>query len=221
MADLLDVLTLQEAKRELRIPQATITFDTNELPLAITAASRRMDDIFGPFVTRAFTRTVLAPSGDLFLDVPPGSPTFTVTLSTVTEYTSGTATVLTAEDFDTSGTYRWDPSLGRVLRRASWAGTSWGLQEVILAGTWGRYANTAAVGAEFKRTCGVALRFEWAQLGYGNGVDPLTTGAGIGVAGGDGNPAGFAPYTEKRLREELVRRHPNEALMSALGVMIA
>lgn len=206
-----DLITVAEAKRHLRVNDSSADTTIGEL---ITEASLFLDELCGPVVVQNVTKTVLAPSGSVFLDVPPGSPTFTVTSLVVTEYNSGVATVLTAEDFDTAGTYRYDPTLGRILRRSSWSDTAWGPQEVTVAYTAGRFANTAAVDQRFKGACRKVVAHKWQARGY-----TIAPGA---PSGGDG-PPGFAsiPYSPERLVKDLRVDLRGELLLDSLGLAIA
>jgi hypothetical protein len=119
LADTLDILTLTEGKAVLNIPAAELRFDTR-VAQEITAASRLVDSVYGPVVTRSVTRTFFEPrSSELLLDVPPGSPTFTLSNVAVTEYTAGAATVLAAETATaaTGNDYRFRPAAAVLAGR--------------------------------------------------------------------------------------------------------
>lgn len=200
MADTLDILTLTEAKTALNIPSATTTYDT-ELAQVITAASRIVDSVYGPVVQRAVTKNIVSPAGTIYLDWP-------AAVTSVTEYRSGTATVLTAEDFDTAGTYRLDTTTGALTRRLSWADTYWYANELVVVYTSGRAANTAAVDEKFKEAAVVALVHLWQHRGAQSGA---------GSFGGDGAPFGGVPFSSKQLHAKLRAMYPEEALTPAVA----
>lgn len=208
-----DILTAAEAYRALNITVASEqTAVATHLGELITEASLYIDDLCGPVVKRDVTETFLEPVGAQFLKVPPGSPTFTVTFASVTEYNSGTATVLTAEDFDTSGTYRFVARTGTLLRRTSWLNAPWGPQEVIVAYNAGRYADTASVSQKFKGACRKVLLHKWQNRG---------SQSGFGTPGGDGAPFGGIPYSPKTLLDHLRVDLKDELLMDSMGLVIA
>lgn len=108
-----DIVDLAEAKAELNI-----TVDTYDTILSrwITAISELVDAACGPVVVRTVTAEAHNGGGSvLFLRQYP-----VLSVTTVTEYASGTPTTLTAEALDTAGTFRFDANLGTVTRRSSW-----------------------------------------------------------------------------------------------------
>ena len=189
-----DILTTAEAGAALNMNASEQTANATELAQVISAASAFVDSVYGPVVAREVTKTVLAPSGRIWLDRP-------LSITSVTEYASGTATVLTAEDADTAGTYRLDTATGSLLRRSSWSGTSWGSQEVVVVYSSGRYANTASVDPKFKEAAVVALVHFWQHRG---------SQSGFGTAGGDGAPFGGVPFSSAQLRQKLIAMFPEE-----------
>lgn len=193
MADTLDLLTLTEAKAALNIASSDTSVDT-ELAQVITAASRMVDSVYGPVVEREVTTNVLAPNGRIWLDRP-------LTITSVTEYLSGTATVLTAEDADTAGTYRFDSTTGSLLRRTSWTDTYWSGHELVVVYQAGRYADTASVDEKFKEAAVVCLIHLWQHRG---------SQSGFGTPGGDGAPFGGVPFSSKQLRDKLISMFPEE-----------
>jgi hypothetical protein len=193
MADTLDILTLTEGKSAVNIEASDTSVDT-ELAQSITTASRFVDSVFGPVVQRSATKTVAAPSGTIWLEHP-------AAITSVTEYSAGSPTVLTAEDFDTSGTYRLDATTGALTRRSSWASATWASQEVVVVYTSGRYANTAAVDPKFKTAAAVALVHFWQHFG---------SQSGYGTPGGDGAPFGGVPFSTAQLRQKLISMFPEE-----------
>lgn len=208
-----DIIDLADARRTLGIGSTDTSTDA-DLTALITESSMFLDDLCAPIVSRSVTETVLEPTGAVFLKVPPGSPTFTVTFTSVTEYNAGVATVLSAEDFDTAGTYRWEPLTGRLLRRSSWSTSTWGLQEVVVIYTAGRFANTAAVSEKFKGACRQVLAHKWQARGR-----TIAIGAPVGGEG----PPGFAgiPYSPTTLLKNLQVILRDELLMDAMGLAIA
>lgn len=172
MADVLDSISLPEAKLALNIASSDTSNDT-ELAQVITAASRWLDSIVGAVVSRTYTNQDL--------DVPPGADkvvlpwvpeishyTSTVTVSAVSEYQSGTATVLTAESLTTAGTYR--VRYGRLERRSSWQPYTFSADGIRVSYSTGRFATTAAVDPQFKQACVLILHHLWQQRGASPGV---------------------------------------------------
>jgi hypothetical protein len=209
LADTLDVLDSTEAKAALNIPATEHRFDTR-VAQVVTAASRLVDSVFGPVVTRSVTKTFFEPRGPLLLDVPPGSPTFAVTNLAVTEYTAGTATVLAAETATvaTADDYRFRPATGELVRRSRWTDAAWGCQEVLVVYIGGRAASTAAVDEGMKEAAAAALIHLWQHRG------PAT---GAGTAGGDGAPFGGVPFSTAQLRKKLRSMYPEECLPRGIG----
>ena len=162
MADTLDVLSLTEAKTALRITGSS--HDT-ELAAWITAVSRRIDDLCGPVVQRTITDELhQSPSGALFLHETP-----IVSNTNVKEWSSGTATTLTAEAANTAGDYLYDSRLGTISRRSSWYDSSWSSSYVTVTYVAGRAANTAAVDPLFKQAAVIILTHLWRSSGTGRG----------------------------------------------------
>lgn len=208
-----DLLTATEAYRALNITNAADqTRVATHLAEVITEASMFIDDLCGPVVKRDVTEIFRQPYGSVALRVPPGSSTFTVTFATVTEYASGTATVLTAEDADTAGTYRYDPRTGALLRRSSWMTSAWYAHELVVVYNGGRFADTAAVDQKFKGACRKVLMHKWQNRG---------SQSGFGTPGGDGAPFGGIPYSPKTLLEHLQVDLRGELLLHAAGLTIA
>lgn len=188
-----DILTLVEAKQALNI-QATDNVPDSELAQVISAASSFVDSVYGPVVRRSVTKNVVAPSGTIWLEHP-------AAITSVTEYVSGTGTVLTAEDFDTAGTYRLDSTTGALTRRSSWTDSYWYAHELVVVYSSGRYAATADVAPKFKEAAVVALIHFWQHRG---------SQSGYGTPGGDGAPFGGVPFSSAQLREKLKSLFPEE-----------
>lgn len=150
-----DILTLAEAKLYLNI---TDTTHDAELPAFITALTPIIEDyVGGPVVRRLVTETLPA-EGTLFL-----RHTNVLAVSSVTEYSAGTGTVLTAETSTVAGTYILDRG-GMIRRRTSWRTTAWSGDRVTVVYEAGfADADLAAV----RKAAGELLRHLWqpTQLG--------------------------------------------------------
>lgn len=163
MADTNDLLTLDEAKRALNIPLADTTFDT-EIASYITAVSQRLDDLCGPVVRRTITDEVQDGGGEFIF--PVHTPVASVT--SVAEYSSGTATTLTAEtnSTSTSNDYRLIGSgthASLIRRRASWSDSVFpaGRGNVVITYVAGRFADTGSVSPKFKQGAAKMLSVMW------------------------------------------------------------
>lgn len=189
-----DILTTAEAGAALNMSAGEQTANATELAQVISAASAFVDSVYGPVVARAVTKSVVSPSGTVWLDRP-------LSITSVTEYVSGTGTVLTAESSGTAGTYRIDTATGALTRRSSWGNTYWSGHEVVVVYSSGRYANTASVDPKFKEAAVVALVHFWQHRG---------SQSGFGTPGGDGAPFGGVPFSSKQLREKLKAMFPEE-----------
>lgn len=173
MADALDVITLTEAKTAINMPAAT-THDT-ELAMWVTAVSRRLDARCGPMVVRTVTETLTPAGSTLFLTQYPVS-----SVTSVTEYQSGTGTVLTAESTTVAGGYLLDS--GMLTRRSGFGTTGWHGRTTVEY-VAGRYATTAAVDARVKMVAGAVMRRLWVRESgaWARGGDPFAQeGAGVG-----------------------------------------
>jgi hypothetical protein len=166
VADILDILTLAEAKLALNL-SGTTSYDS-ELPAWITGVSRLLDSEFGPVVRRTITgethdggyssiRTRLRP---------------VTSFTSVTEYVSTTGTALTVETNALkpasayfADTYDRDPTLfsGRIRRRASGSDTVFatGSKNVAVTYVAGRFADTAGVDERFKGAARLTLAHMW------------------------------------------------------------
>lgn len=170
MADTLDVISLAEAKRALNIEAADTSQDT-ELASYITAVSRRLDEKCGAIVKRTVTdEEYPGGTGMIVLRQAPASPNASTTISTVTEYSGGSAQVLTAEALTTSTAYDYafDAKTGMISRRSTWTNATFGLQRVKITYSAGRYADTASVDQKFKQAAAIMLSHLWrAEQGVG------------------------------------------------------
>lgn len=180
MADVLDVLTLEEARAALSRSRVDAA-DSTLLALYITSVSRFLDDTVGPIVQRAVTELHDGGRPDIR---PRQTPVAAVT--SLTEYTYTTPTVLSAE----SNTSK--PAVGylletdgrhgvRLIRRATGSDTWFpaGRRNVSLVYTAGRAATTALVDVKFKQAAQLILTHEW-RAEKGAGTDTFgALGTGI------------------------------------------
>lgn len=189
MADVLDLITLAEAKSAINLASTVSSQDT-ELAGYVTAVSRRLDDLCGPIVVRTVTEQHDGGTSTLFLRQTPTSASATTTLTTVTEYSGGVAQVLTAESLTVNSaySYRFDPRVGTLTRRAGWATGRFGTQTVVVVYQSGRYASTATVDAKFKQAASMMLAHLWRRE---QGAGTVTFNE-FGSADTGGSPLGFA-----------------------------
>lgn len=180
MADLLDLLSLDEAKRALNIPLAETTHDT-ELASYITAVSRRIDGMCGPVVIRTVTGEVHAGGSSMLF--PRYSPVATIT--SVIEYVGTMATTLAAESNSTktANDYLIGADGYVVYRRSTGSDSVFpaGRSNVVMTYTAGRHANTAAVDPRFKQAAAIFLSHLWR---FEQGQGSTTFGAfeeGLGI----------------------------------------
>lgn len=151
-----DIVTLGEAKTELNI---TGTSYDPVLQRWISAISDLVDALCGPVVARTITDEQHDGNGTvLFLRRWP-----VLSVTTVTEYSSGTATALAAESLATAGDYLFNADLGTVTRRSSWSKSTFAASGVLVTYEAGRYADTASVGDRWKTAVLAILRRFWAR----------------------------------------------------------
>lgn len=187
-SSLLDLLTLSEAKRALNI-EATDDDHDAELASFITAVSQAIDDRCGYVVKRTITATYSPDeymNGSLILTEAPASPTADNSITTVTEYSSGTAQVLAAETVTTSTSYDYsfNPRTGIVSRRSTWAATNFAGQNVVVVYVAGRYDDTASVAPKFKQAAAMMLKHLWvAEQGVGGSAVFGASDLGTSVPG--------------------------------------
>ena len=155
MADLLDVISLDEGRSAVSLSGSSGTVHDSTFESWITTVSQRMDFLCGPIVQRTITDERHSGGTDaVWLKNTP-----VVSITSVTEYAGGTATVLTAETETVAGTYRLEN--GVLYRRSGWYGSTFGSQSVLVTYVAGRYATTEDVGARFKTVAQMALRRIW------------------------------------------------------------
>jgi len=162
----LDVITLAEAKAALNLSGAT-TYDT-ELPAWITAVSQLLDAGAGPIVIRTVTGEIH--NGDTTSIRTRLYPVKTIT--TITEYSDTTGTVLTAETNLSkpdaaylADTYDLDPALLSGVIRRRFAGYGYrfatGQGNVVITYEAGRFNETGSVSERFKLAAKLTLQYLW------------------------------------------------------------
>lgn len=156
MADPLDLITFEEAQAALNLNSSRVPANAEQIELWVTAISRRVDSRVGAVVKRTVTDTLTPDGPTLVLSTK--NP---YAITSVTEYIGGTASVLTAEDHDTVGTYLFRD--GELSRRSGWSYTDWLGETVIVVYTAGLFDTTADVDADYKLVAGSALRRLWAR----------------------------------------------------------
>lgn len=155
MALATDVILLDDAQIAINAP--TLSDDqAAQLETMVSAVSELLDNLCGPIVIRTVTDELHDANGSLiFLRNYP-----VASVTTVTEYLSGTGTVLTAEAVDTSGGFLLRD--GVIARRSGYSTTSWnGTIKVTYEA--GRYASTATVESRFKQAAAQIVASEWAN----------------------------------------------------------
>jgi hypothetical protein len=162
--DTLAILSEAEARLAINLT----TGHQDEIVRMVTAVSRRIDDLCGPVVVRTVTDELLDANGP---DLRPRyQPVYSVTA--VTEYLSGTGTVVTAESISASGGYLLRD--GILTRRSGFTSRNWN-GRVKVTYVAGRYATTADVDAKFKVAAGAILRRLWTREAgaWARGGDPF------------------------------------------------
>ena len=155
--------------------------DREVVDIWVPAVSRRVDELCGPVVARTVTDE-RHDGGVGFVRLVYG-PAFSIT--TVTEYAAGTATVLAEEQDDTlpaNGYLIENYRSGALLRRrASGSDTRFplGRRNVKVTYQAGRFANTASVDPKFKLAAASILIGLWSKYGgaWARGGDPFTEGS--------------------------------------------
>lgn len=180
MADLLDLVDLDEAKRSINLDPSLVGQE-DALGSMVTAVSRRVDELCGPVVYRTISNE--QHSGGVCTIVPRYTPVSSIT--TLTEYSGTTPQVVVAEAFPTVTAYDYwiDPVTSFVHRRSSGYESTFAGTRVILTYVAGRYATTASVDAKFKEATAAILRRLWARdaAAWARGGDPFAAeGTGIG-----------------------------------------
>lgn len=159
----LDLLTVDEAKQTLSFVDSVVTHD-EEVERFITAVSLRIDDLCGPVVYRTITDEVHDGGSESIrlYETPVAS------VVTLTEYLSGTGTVLTAETnlVSQSNGYLLDKvstHFAVVYRRSGGYDSTFqrGRRNVAVTYQAGRFPDTASVSAKFKLAAALTLQHMW------------------------------------------------------------
>lgn len=183
-ADLLDVLSIADARDEVGIGVGVATYDAKLEPL-VTAISRRLDSVCGPIVNRTLTDELYTGGrSSIWLKNRPVS-----SVTTVTEYTGTTAQILTAETnaAKTANNYLLDDTrTGRLLRRMSGCDTCFptGRRNVAVTYVAGRAATTSVVDRRFAEAARICLKHLWraensvgtVTFGPANPLEPFIPG---------------------------------------------
>ncbi len=205
--DTLALLSRREAYEAINDPTSATAVsadrDDEFIGVWVPAISRRVDELCGPVVVRTVTDERHDGGGRLVrLRYSPAS-----SVTTVTEYCDGVATVLSAEQ---DATLPDDGYLAETLgpttfvhRRCSGIAYRFphGLQNVKVTYEAGRYATTAVVDPKFKMAAGAILRRLWSREAgsWARGGDPF-------VAAGEGSVGFFKavdPMVKEFLSDEL------------------
>lgn len=162
MADLLDILNLDEAKRAISMSTGTVQND-DVLASQVTAVSRLIDDNCGPVVQRTITNEYHEGGSVILLQHVP-----VASITTLNEAWGGTVNLLSPVAFGSNTTDGYyapsslnDPSLlsGSLFRRCGSSSRIWAAVEVTYVA--GRYEDTASVDQRFKECAGAVLRRLW------------------------------------------------------------
>lgn len=202
-----DIITVDRAKDVL----GTAKGDPRRhglLDTLVTSVSEYIDRLVGPVVRRTITGEVHhGVSGRSFrLNYAP-----VVSVSSLAEWRSGTATVLTGETNLAAGGYllephwRTDPAgvySGVVYRRTGFGWDRWD-SDVVVTYVAGRYATTeAAQDTRFGHAAGVLLRFFWQSELFG-----------VGQVGEYDVPVSSFPRTIPRVVRELLAADIDDVLV--------
>ena len=164
-----DLLTLTEARDALSQDPLS-TGDEEILKGYITAISTRLDEVCGPIVQRTITDE-LHDGGNsrIWLKNTP-----VVSITTITEYSDTTGTVLTEQTPTVHTDYNYIKTLstGLITRTQSGAYTYFepGVNNIKVTYVAGRYENTNEVAALFKIAAGAFLAHVW-KMNKGMGSD--------------------------------------------------
>ena len=178
----LDLVTLNETKAALRLtagPEQDLL-----LTAWITAVSLRVDDLCRPVVVRTLTDELHDGGGNWL--APLYTPISSVT--SLAEYdTAGTATTLSAEDYDTKPADAYLIDGRQIRRRASGSDAYFasGRRNLRITYVAGRYATTSTVSEQFKRAAVIILGHMWRDQ-HGTGTQAFPTAQGDLVIVGAG-----------------------------------
>ena len=167
MADLLDVLTLAEAKETLRIETVDTTDDVL-LARYVTTVSRNLDKAIGPVVARAVTgETHDGCRGAIILRHRPIMAVGSLVEYTGTAPTTLTQMTVTSHPADGYRLEPYDPTPGLysgIVVRTFTGRTGrfpYGSGNVVCTYTAGRAASTTSVDARYKHAAAICLENLW------------------------------------------------------------
>jgi hypothetical protein len=156
----ISVLSLQDAKEHLNIPQSNTTYDS-EIQSKIATIQANLEKLTGgPIITRSVTERVPCPYGHTTLTVRQRP---LVAVTSITDVASGVAIDITGLDVDTNA--------GVIRRRLSWPFWVWGgAYTVVYSAGWG-----TAVPASFNEAARIILEHLW-QTQHGPSLRPSIGG---------------------------------------------
>lgn len=183
MADPLDILDEQEAKRAALGTDSAGGSHIDQIGRANTAVSRRIDALCGPVVAREVTEIHEVDGGVIW---PHQTPVLSVT--SVTEWDGTTQTALAADTWGSAGAanaYFVDGAGHgvQVLRRSSGSAYRFG-PSVRLVYQAGRFGSTATVDELWKEAAAEVLRRLWNREAgaWARAADPFDAGDGMGTS---------------------------------------
>lgn len=187
-----DVITLQQALDAISMTGSGAQHG-EMVQTFLSGVSEVMDNVAGPIRWRTVTDELHDPDGSVIeLDFTP-----VVSVTTVTEYVSGAATVLTAEALTTAGDYLLRENL--LGRRSGFSPYRW-QGRVKVTYVAGRYENLTDVPARYQLACMQIIARMWPQYASawsrGGGVFDAPEGA-----------VGFFRSVEPVVREVLAGDH--------------
>jgi len=156
----ISVLSLQDAKEHLNIPQSNTTYDSEIQSKIATIQANLEKTTGGPIITRAVTERVPCPYGHNTLTVRQRP---LVAVTSITDVASGVAIDITGLDVDTNA--------GVIRRRLSWPFWVWGgAYTVVYTAGWG-----TAVPPSFNEFARIVLEHLW-QTQHGPSLRPSIGG---------------------------------------------
>lgn len=169
-----DLITLDEARKALRLPASDNTNDT-DLEMYVSAVTEPVEDVIGPGVSQSFTRNFDGGRNSIVLLGHGG-----VSVTAVTE--SGNP--LTADS-----DYVVDTVAGILMRGTYLAPRPffYGRQNIVVTWTAGPFATTASVSPTVKLAARIILRHLWISDqpgragGGGSGEQMASTPSGFAI----------------------------------------
>lgn len=180
----LDIITEAEARAAIRLP----TGQTTEIQAMVSGLSAWVDQLCGPVVARSVTEVVSGPySGPVLLTSTP-----VISITSVVEHVGSTNTTIDTGDYELASTGHY----ARLFRLSGGYDSAWtaGSRNFTVTLSSGRYANTAAVGYDWKERFRSLLIEKWQY-------ESATWQRNRGEFAADefGNPVGFD--AEARIRQ--------------------